>query len=241
MANLTSDWLTEGLIDYEYKKYVLLAYLEDIRNRFDASELYPFLSDLIMHYRNLQRVKSNKELIYESFPQHISRADFKKLEFTYKKIIEDDEMMSELNDIISFALPLIERAIGEGRELYEFVEENLEVSPVGLSPIYQNEGYILVNQDASRDVAVFRYQLSVFEGAEEKYRGINTTFLTRDFQDLSRTFEQIKLDLVRKFKELPNPATFLVMSKIHFPLPQTLLPVAKRIVVRQLASGYFSS
>lgn len=237
MANLTHDWLTEGLIDYEYKKYLLLAYLKDIKTRFDSSELYPFLSDLIMHYRNLQRVKANKELIYESFPKSISRADFKKLEFTYKRIINDDEVMNELNDIISFSLPLMEKAIEEGKELYEFVEENIEVSPVGLSPIYQNEGYFLVNHDASRDVSVYRYQLSVFENAQEKYRAINTTFITTDFRDISRTFEQIKMDLVRRFRELPNPATFLVMSRLKFPLPQTLLPVAKRLVVRQLVTN----
>lgn len=235
METLKHDWLTEGLIDYEYKKYVLLAYLKDIRRRFNLTELYPFLSDLVMHYRNLRSIQDNKKLIYENFPKLISKADFKKLEFTYHRIVNDDDMMREIEDIILFALPQIERAIEEGKELHEFVEEHLEVGTVGVTPIYANEGYILVNQDAAREVSVFRYQLTVFESAEEQYRGIATTFLANDFRDISRSFEQIKIDLVRSFRELPNPATYSVVSKFKFPLPQTVLPVAKRMLVRKIS------
>ena len=28
MKNLEKDWLTQGLIDFEYKKYILLSYLQ---------------------------------------------------------------------------------------------------------------------------------------------------------------------------------------------------------------------
>ncbi len=236
MTGLKHDWLTEGMIDYEYKKYVLLAYLKDIRVRFDLAELYPFLSDLILHYKNLQQVKNNKEVIYESFPKSISKADFQKLKFTYQYIVKDDEVMDELASIISFALPKLQEVIGIGKELYDLVEENMEMESVGLAPIYNNEGYVLVNQDAAREVKVYRYQLSVLEQSNERYRAINTTFLYDDFKDFSRTFEKIKLDLAKRFWELPNPATFLVISKIKFPLPQTVLPVAKRLLVKKLST-----
>lgn len=232
MAQLQHDWLTDGMIDYEYKKYVLLAYLKDIRKRFNLTELYPFLSDLVFHYRNLQKIKSSKEVIHESFPKSISKADFKKLNFTYNRMIKDDDLMKEIEDIIAFAIPQMEHTLREGKELYEFVEENLEIAPVGLTPIYTKEGYVLINQDAAREVSIFRYQLSVFESANETFRGISTTHINNDFRDLSRSFEQIKLDLIRQYTELPNPATYLIVSKLKFPLPQTLLPVAKRLLVR---------
>lgn len=236
MVTLTNDWLTEGLVDYEYKKYILLAYLKDVKQRFHSSELFPFLSDLVFHYRNLQNVKQNKELLYENFPKSISKADFRKLEFTYERIAKDSEVMGQIEDIIAFALPQMQDAIDFGKELYEFVEENMEVEPVGLTPIYASEGYFFVNQDASRKVSIYRYQLSVFERSDEKYRALNTTYIAEDFSDFSRSYEQIKLDLSRSYWELPNPATFLVVSKFKFPFVETVLPVAKRILVRTLAS-----
>ncbi len=235
MNQLKHDWLTEGLIDYEYKKYILLAYLKDIRNRFNMTELYPFLSELVMHYRNLQRIKADKELIYENFPRLLSRADFQKLEFTYQKMVNDDDIMNEIEEILSFAIPAIEKAINEGKELHEFVEENMELEPVGICSIYENEGYLLINQAESTNVQVYRYQVTLFESSEEKYRGINTTFVQNDFRNFARTYEGIKRDLIRRFNDLPHPATYVVSSKFKFPELATLLPVAKRLLIRTIS------
>ena len=237
MEQLKHDWLTEGLIDYEYKKYVLLAYIRDIRKRFDQTQLYPFMSDLVFHYRNILKVKESKELMYENFPETLSKADFKKLQLTYNKVVHDDEVMKELEDIIAFALEKISTTLESGREIFDFVEENIEITPVGVSPIYEQEGYLLINQDSGRDVFVYRYQLTLFEHADEKYRSISTEFLLNDFKDISRTYETIKVDLTRRFTELPNPATFLAVSKLKFPMKETMLPVAKRMLVRSISTS----
>lgn len=115
MNSLKHDWLTEGLIDYEYKKYVLLAYLKDIGNRFNHSELYPFMSDLIFHYRNLIKVKESKQLMHDSFPETLTKADFNKLRLTYDKIVNDDEVMNQIEEIIAFRNSKNERN-ARGRE-----------------------------------------------------------------------------------------------------------------------------
>ncbi len=235
MNELKHDWLTDGIIDYEFKKYILLAYLKTIKEKFDRSELYPFLSDLVFHYKNLVKVKANKELIYESFPKSITKADFKKLRFMYKKLVYEGEVMSEIEDIISFAIPQMEQRIQEGKELYDFVEDNLEISPIGLIPMYTREGYLLINQEKNTDINIFRYQITMFERADENYRGISTEYIGQEVRSISNTYERIKLDLVRKFTELPNPATYLIVSKLKFPVPQTLLPIAKRLLVRHLS------
>lgn len=235
MDQLKHDWLTEGLIDYEYKKYVLLAYLKDVRLRFDRTQLYPFMSDLIFHYRNILKVKEHKKLMFENFPETLSKADFNKLKLTYVKVINDDDVMQELEDIISFAIPEMQSALDEGKEICDFVEEHIELQPVGVSPIYEKEGYLLINQDGTRNVGVYRYNVTFFEHAEEKYRSMTTTFLMEDFQDFSRPYETIKIDLTKKFVDLPNPATYLALSKLRLPVTETLLPVAKRMLVRNLS------
>ncbi len=235
MDQLKHDWLTEGLIDYEYKKYILLAYLKDVKKRFNQSELYPFMADLVFHYRNLVKVKESKEMMYEHFPESLSRADFEKLQLTYKKIINDDEVMEQIEEILKFALPKMKETLEEGKELFEFVEENIVMEPVGVSPIYEDEGYLFINQDSSIDVAVYRYQLTFFEHAEEKFRSMATTFVKNEIKKINRTYENLKLDLAKQFKELPNPATYMVETKLKFPLEQTVLPVAKRMLVRKIS------
>lgn len=235
MQYLPNDWLTRGLIDFEYKKYVLLAYLQHVRASFGRVELYPFLGDLVFHYRNLVAVRENKALFKESFPKEISLEEFRKLELNYKQIVEDDAVMRELESIIEFAIPQMKGSLEEGAEIYDYVESQCEIAPIGLTPLYWKEGYLFVTQPPETETSVFRYQLSIFEQSQEQLRSLNTEFIETFDRSLVNTYENMKLTLVRKFKEMPNPATYLILSKVRFPFTETLMPVAKRLFVKHLS------
>lgn len=234
MDNLNHTWLTDNLIDFEYKKYILLSYLKSVKEKFKSAELYPQLADLILHYHNLNNLKNNKEILYDQFPKKLTGLDFKKLELNYQEMMQDDELMKEINDIINYSMPQIDKAITEGKDIYEFVEDNLEVDTVGLLPIYNKEGYMLLTQDSKKYLKVYRYRVALFEHHNETFRSINTTYISNEIKTISHTVESVKLDLIKRFKELPNPATFLFTSRMKFPLKETFLPVAKRLLMRQV-------
>ncbi len=40
MSTLPKNWLTEGLIDFEYKKYILLSYTQQVKGSFKERKLY---------------------------------------------------------------------------------------------------------------------------------------------------------------------------------------------------------
>jgi hypothetical protein len=235
MEKLSKDWLTQGLIDFEYKKYMLLAYLQAAKNSFDRVELYPFMADLVFHYRNLMGLKENKALIRESFPKEISLEDFNKLELRYREMIEDDAVMQELGSIINFALPQIKSSLQEGSMIYEYVESQCEISPIGVTPLYAKEGYLFVTLPPEKETTIYRYQVSIFEDSQEQLRSLNTEFIDRVEKRPLQTYERMKLDLIRQFAGLPNPATYLILSKAQFPFSETFMPVAKRLFVKHIS------
>lgn len=234
MERLSQDWLTQGLIDFEYKKYILLAYLNHVKTSFDRVELYPHMADLVFHYRNLVSIKENKTLIRESFPKELSLEDFKKLELSYHKLINDDDVMNELESILEFAIPQVKDSLQEGSMIFEYVESNCEISPIGVTPLYANEGYLVVAQPPQSEAQVYRYQVSIFEDAHEQFRSLNTQLVDTVVKSNFITYESIKLDLIRRFKDLPNPATYLFTSKLKFPFTATLMPVAKRLFIKHI-------
>jgi hypothetical protein len=234
MSTLSNDWVTSDLVDFEYKKYVLLAYLKGVKAAFDSSLLYPVFNELIFHFRNLKLMQENKQLLYETFPKEISRQDFKKLTLRYKRIVDDDDVMQEIEAIISYAMPLMERSLKEGKDLYEFVESKIEIQPIGISPLYLNEGYFFVVQPPKKQTRIFRYQLTLFENSGEQVRGLNTSLVDTVHKLPWISFEQMKLTLVKQFADLPNPATYLIDSELAFPFDETLMPVAKRILVKHI-------
>ncbi len=235
MDQLNENWLTEGLVDFEYKKYILLAYLKKVKESFTKIELYPFLSDLVFHHRNLKAIRENKAMIYDRFPKRLSMDNLQNLEINYKKIIEDDAVMQEIESIIEFALPQFKSSLDEGSFIYEYVESQCEISPVGLTSLYAQEGYLFVSQPPEKETNIYRYQVTIFDNSNEKLRGIHTHLITTAERSFSNSYEQIKLNLMRQFSDLPNPATYLVISKLKFPIVQTLMPIAKRLLIKKLA------
>ena len=133
-------------------------------------------------------------------------------------------------------MPKVESTIQEGKEIHDFVEEQMEISPVGIQALYMDEGYMFLNADDTSEIDVFRYQTSVFENANEKYRGINTIFVSREEKSRYSGYEDIKLRVNRRDKTFGNPATFLVVSKLKFPIDSTLLPLAKMMLIRYISS-----
>ena len=75
----------------------------------------------------------------------------------------------------------------------------------------------------------------MFESANERYRGIHSQFVADFTLSIGTTYESIKWELIRQQRDLPNPATFSVNSKLRFPEEASLVPVAKRKFVRFLA------
>lgn len=235
MDNLKDNWLTDGLIDFEYKKYVLLAYLKRVKESFGRVELYPHLSDLVFHYRNLVALRDNKALIFESFPKELSIENLRMLELNYKKMIEDDAVMLEIESILEFAVPQLKDSMKEGSTIYEFVESKCELSPVGVVPLYAHEGYMFITQPPENETNVYRYQVTVYQNSVEQMRGLQTQLVYTTQYNFTNTYEQMKLTLIRQYSDLPNPAAFLVLSKMKFPYLQTLVPVAKRLLVKHLS------
>ena len=52
---------------------------------------------------------------------------------------------------------------------------------------------------------------------------------------LVNTFENIKLDLIRRHRQLPNPATYRLETKRTYPMHETLLPIARQLLAQAVA------
>lgn len=236
MKTLGQNWIIENLIDFEYKKYELLAYLQGIKQEFKDEKLYPALSDLISHYNNLVTIKNNKQQLNESFKKILSKIDLEKLKLIYESSEKDNQLILEIEDIINFSIPQLELCLNEGKEIYSHIEENLQIEPIGLTPINTDEGYMFVCDGKQHDTEVHQYKITFFEHASEQYRGIHTAYITSFPFSYVNTYENIKLKLIKENPQLPTPAVFAISSEKQYPLAESFMPVAKRTLVRYIST-----
>jgi hypothetical protein len=235
MKQLSETWFVEGYIDFELKKYTLLAYLQQINRYFNENKLYPQLSDLIFHYNNLVAFRENKKYLQEHFPKKLTGVQIEKLQTLYEQMIEDDELMQELEDIINYSAGEMKTTISSGAEIYEFVEDKMQITPVGLIPLDIQEGYFFLSAGNSKDTRVYHYRLSFFEKRDEKYRTMKTSYIDVWQRSIVYTYENIKHDLIKNNGNLANPAVYSIETELSFPIEETLLPIAKRSLVKYIS------
>lgn len=234
MNTLNINWITEGLMDVEFKKYVLLAYLKSCSDYFYEHKLYPPLGDLVFHYQNLLELGHNIEELNKSFPKELVGFDFEKIKLKFEALHSNEENISIITEILEFALPHIQSAIEKGKSAFDAIEKHIEISPIGIISISSREGYLLLHQDIENDVFVYRYSHSVLVQSQVNMRSLTLDYLGKEEKSISNSIEQIKLNIIRKYREFANPATFLCVSKIELPLKETFIPIAKRLMLSKV-------
>jgi hypothetical protein len=234
MKTLPKNWLTQGWIDFEYKKYQLLAYLQEAEKEFRSIKVYPVLNDLIDHHRILKELDAGKTELKNLFPKALNGIDFQNAQLQYQPQVRDDQLMEEINQITAFALPKLDKRIEEGRRIVDYVESNLIFEPIGIQPLYNKEGYLMVTQENVDDIYAFRYKSNLLQLAGEKFKNITIWLIGVFRKSFSNSLEKLKLQLIKDCQDLPNPATWRLHCQQNFPLQETLLPVGQRLLLPHL-------
>jgi len=232
---LSETWFMEGYVDFELQKYRLLAYLQEVNKYFNETKLYPQLSDIVFHYNNLVAFRENKKFLQDHFPKHISQVDMQKLEIMYEQMLADDEVMKELEGITNYALEQMKGTIDSGAEIYEFVEKQTRIEPVGILPLYKNEGYMLVRYGQYAEIRAYGYGVTLFEHKDARYKGIRVQYVDSWQKSIANSYENIKREIIRSIPVLPNPAVYCVETELSIPFEETLLPIAKRMLMKELS------
>jgi hypothetical protein len=108
---------------------------------------------------------------------------------------------------------------------------------VGIVPAYKQEGYWFVPDLRADLLHLLRYEMALFSSANERFRSLKTTLIdSLEERLIKHSPESVKLSLVKRYSELPNPATYRCEVDIDFPYQETILPIAKRKLMAYLVS-----
>lgn len=232
---LTIEFFTQVTSDFEVCQYKVLAGLKGVSEDFKKNKIYPHLSHLIELHKTLADIVNSLQDLRNQFPKRIKKIDFVNQEIEHEVVFVAGSDLAKIEDLIEWALPYIKAKIEEGKAIYEFVNEELKLEEVGIIPNYTDEGYFFVPDNEASKLLLFQYEVTVFESSQDKYRSLKTAFLNALEQGRAYLSPNaIKLDLISKNKELPNPATYAFNTDLNFPFRETIFPVTKRKLLRQL-------
>ncbi len=224
--------------DLEMNQYRVLGGIKEYHSELTKKKVYPTLAELIHLASILENIMENKSKLNNAFPKHIKDFDLKNQKVNFETIGKFAPDVEFLFELINWAYPLIKNEIEEAIVLYDFVEDNIEIGNVGLVPLNKNEGYFLVPSNKDSKIQVHRFESTIFSSESEKYRSLKTK-LVQEIEKavVEKSPESIKLDLIKQYTDLPNPATFICDTDLDFPFDETIFPVAKRKLMTMVASA----
>jgi len=238
MFKLSENWITEGLMDFEYKQYLLLAYLRDIHQAFENRILYPPFAELIEHHRRLKTIKESLLRIKESEEKELKGIDWQNLRLVYGKENETREP-DVLEEIIDFSIPKMEEEIHHGKKIFDDIETHLKYATVGLMPLDKSVGYFFIQDYPTSDFCVYRYEVSALYIQSDEgnipYKSLKTQYISTYTLSLSKSLTSIKQEIIKKLQDIPNPAVYSFFPNQHASMEYTILPIVKRVLMKLVA------
>jgi len=232
MHRISLELFTQPFDDLEQRQYQICAALDASRAQFRRNLLYPTLQELIGLYRTLEHVLSEYEHLHQGEQVLMLPAT----EQSQAESSSQQDSLMQLFELIRWALPRLAEVIEEGTALFDFVEENISIASVGVLPMYTSEGYIFIPEHRTYTLHVLRYSSSQLVEHGDRYRKLRTTeILSIHHRSIWEAPEAVKHRLIAQYPELPNPATFACETELDFPYAETILPVAKRKLMRALS------
>jgi hypothetical protein len=235
MKKLQSDWFMQNWIDAEYQKYVVMAYLQAVRQNFTDDKLFPDLTDLRSHYADGIRFSRGKDSLNAAFPKRVSGVTGPPPRIEYKSEVTDPAFITEMDAIMEFALPRFQEMLTEGQQRWAAIAGSLTLAPVGLMPLRPEEGYLLLYVTNQSEAHIYQFSLAFYSDQEPGGRMVHLRYVEAVRTSLVNTFENIKLDLIRRHRQLPNPATYRLEASRTYPVQETLLPIARQLLAQAVA------
>lgn len=235
MKKLSPTWLTDGPIDYEYNKYILLDYMQYINDQIDKKRIYPHITDLRNHYDQIIQLKHKKMIMDNSFKKELIGFDFTEYNLKYKELVNDNTHLNQLEKTINFAVPKFVKAIDTLTELGDQLQSQLIVEQVGTSASYINEGFLFLRKNK---VYVYEYKINIIIGAQydafdpSRYKDLDLKLV--DKYDRGVTYQDIKLEVTRHYDTFIHAAAYSIETPVRLPLKETYLPLAKKALINHL-------
>jgi hypothetical protein len=219
MKTLSPDWFARYPVDFEYSRWILLDYLNDVYLNFKSSKLFPYFQDINYHITNLESWDNKREF----FKGELKGLDFEKMTLLYdapESIINIDE----INSIVKYSIDEMRRVSKKGRIIWQKTEAQFKWHVIGIVPTYKLEGYLFIR--INTEVTIYRYTIGSIIIDDSNYGSISLDEIGKEEWGLG-VYEYLKMKLIKE-RELPNPLTISVESP-NLPFSETIFPMIKRL------------
>lgn len=230
---LQPDWMFKKPVDFEFKKYTLLGYLQKCENNFNNLQIYPDFVELSLHLANIQSIgKENKLLLTEKVFESCDDEILLKELIPKKPRQLTNEESSELEKTIKFSGNKLFDAFNLAKSIWNLAYDNMELSlKKNKNNLGSGKGYVYHYRKSINEIFIWEYEIKKPENENSNSKVyLNLIYNTKPSDEtlsfIIETYSSWIED--QSYKELP---VFELRCQNDFPLEETFLPIMKRKIM----------
>jgi hypothetical protein len=236
---MDTDWVFQGGIDSEQKKYELLSYFQKLNRNLEEFKLYPMFTELSLHLGNIQTLINKNQILYtekklKTTDEELLLSDLKLKDIP---VLNDDEY-KEYQKILIYSQPKLFDYFNITKSLWMIVSENIRINIKKNKKNIGNRSGFFYYQTNDK-IYVWKYENKKVRKIENQY----STKLTLIYEDEIKklTLSEI-ISIFSKTYDLKNEKNnpvFEIVCKNEqiFPLNETLLPIFKRKIMAYITQS----
>lgn len=236
MKPLTLESFISSEEDIEINQYRILSGLKEYSKEFNRNKLYPSLSDLVFLSSQLEEVLHKKSNISLPLPKGIKGGISPKNVFI-EIVDENTEGKNYQFELIDWALPIFKDLIHEAYILYDFIDESIKITDVGVSSLYLDEGCMFVQDNENSRLQIYQYECLDYSSNSKPFYSLKTKFIESANQiKYPGQAEYLKSVLVKKYNLQSNISVFHCKTELDFPYNESVFPITKRKLLGYLTN-----
>jgi hypothetical protein len=180
----------------------------------------------------IQAFNESKLRFEDSLRRDIMDLDIVNLSIHRDPLPDESGLLTEINEILLFAQKQLSSTYNRGIEQLNETQNQIQISPVGLLVQQYRHGYLFFRR--TRSTRVYSYTVRIIQRPYdgESYKDVVTNFLAEISTGMFTNFGEIKWKLIREDKSACN--AYLIETNEELPQFETLLPIAKRHIIKQV-------
>lgn len=165
---LSEHWLTTDPIDFEYKKYLLLAYEQKMMAEYKKRRIYPYLTDIVDKLKDINDFLKSA-VAFEKSSTSIKKIDWLKQELQYETNFKD-EMFDDLKETAILGRDVLSDLYLHFKNLYDEIDGSIVISGTKFTIFDKYDGYILVKYDKGKKEKIMKYDIYKVHYPEPEFR-----------------------------------------------------------------------
>lgn len=210
MLELSPYWFLEDPVDFEYKYYVMMAYLMKVKENFNNPGFEKYFKNLITIKKDLESFVKNTEFSQKT----LSRMTDDEKDHFYNLLDKNLDIIDEIEKIAKNSISVIENFLEENSEFYE--KYNSLVNVESYCPRYNlwDQGFLVVRKKGEKTMRIFTWFFSIVKIAQKENVALLMTELLDPLCETTKDISKIKKFLKSNIKDFSDKYDCVLVADV---------------------------